>query len=149
VGFWTSNPDLHNPRLDNHIKELLVTSAQKNLPPLKGRIELFEGEKGVAPGVHVIPAPGHTPGHIAVVISPSKEQLLHLADSVLHPMHLEHPTWRNAFDLNQDDAATTRRRLFDRAAADNANVLAYHFPFPGIGRVIKSGNAWKWEALKT
>ena len=46
------------------------------------------------------------------------------------------------------DAATTRRRLFDRAAADNAIVLAYHFPFPGIGRVKKSANAWKWESLK-
>jgi glyoxylase-like metal-dependent hydrolase (beta-lactamase superfamily II) len=77
---------------------------------------LFEGEKEVVSGVNVIPAPGHTPGHVALVISSSKEQLLHLEDSVLHPMHLEHPAWRNAFDLNQDDAATTQRRLFDRAA---------------------------------
>jgi glyoxylase-like metal-dependent hydrolase (beta-lactamase superfamily II) len=109
---------------------------------------LFEGEKEVVPGVHVISAPGHTPGHVALVISSSKEQLLHLGDSVLHPMHLEHPAWRNAFDLNQDDAATTQRRLFDRAAPDNAIVLAYHFPFPGIGSVKKSANAWKWESLK-
>jgi glyoxylase-like metal-dependent hydrolase (beta-lactamase superfamily II) len=145
--FWTSNPDLHNLELDDGIKELLVITAQKNLLPLKGRIELLDGEKEVVPGVHVIPAPGHTPGHIALAISSSKAQLLHVADSVLHPMHLENPAWRNAFDLNQDDAATTRQRLLDRAVADNANVLAYHFPFPGIGRVIKSGNAWKWEAL--
>ena len=109
---------------------------------------MFEGEKEVVPGVHVIPAPGHTPGHVALVISSSKEQLLHLEDSVLHPMHLEHPAWRNAFDLNQDDAATTQRRLFDRAAPDNAIVLAYHFPFPGIGSVKTSANAWKWESLK-
>ena len=100
------------------------------------------------PGVHIIPAPGHTPGHIALVISSVNEELLHVADAVLHPMHLENPAWRNAFDLNQDDAATTRRRLFDRAAADNAIVLAYHFPFPGIGRVKKSANAWKWESLE-
>ena len=146
--FWTSNPDLDNSELDDQIKEFLVTSAQKNLPPLKGCIELFEGEKEVVPGVHVIPAPGHTPGHVALVISSTNEELLHVADAVLHPMHLEHPAWRNAFDLNQDDAATTRRRLLDRAAADNAIVLAYHFPFPGIGRVKKSANAWKWESLK-
>jgi glyoxylase-like metal-dependent hydrolase (beta-lactamase superfamily II) len=145
--FWTSDPDLHNLELADGIKELLVITAQKNLLPLKGRIELLDGEKEVVPGVHVIPAPGHTPGHIALAISSSKAQLLHVADSVLHPMHLENPAWRNAFDLNQDDAATTRQRLLDRAVADNANVLAYHFPFPGIGRVIKSGNAWKWEAL--
>jgi glyoxylase-like metal-dependent hydrolase (beta-lactamase superfamily II) len=146
--FWTSNPDLDNVGLDDQIKEFLVTSARKNLPSLKGCIELFEGEKEVAPGVHVIPAPGHTPGHIALVISSANEELLHVADAVLHRLHLEHPAWRNAFDLNQDDAATTRRRLFDRAAADNATVLAYHFPFPGIGRVKKTADAWKWESLK-
>ena len=89
---------------------------------------MFEGEKEVVPGLHVIPAPGHTPGHVALVISSSKEQLPHLE-------------WRKAFDMNQDDAATTQRRLFDRAAPDNAIVLAYHFPFPGIGSVKKSANA--------
>jgi glyoxylase-like metal-dependent hydrolase (beta-lactamase superfamily II) len=60
--FWTSNPDLHNLELDDGIKELLVITAQKNLLPLKGRIELLGGEMDVVPRVHVIPAPGHTPG---------------------------------------------------------------------------------------
>jgi hypothetical protein len=75
-------------------------------------------------------------------------QLLHFADSAMDPKHLENPAWRNAFDLDHDDAATTKRRLIDRAAADNANVLAYHFPFPSVGRVTKSGNAWKFVAAK-
>jgi glyoxylase-like metal-dependent hydrolase (beta-lactamase superfamily II) len=83
---------------------------------------------------------------MALVISSSKEQLLHMSDSVLHPMHMEHPAWRNVFDLSEDTAATTRRRLLDRAAAENASVLAYHFPFPGLGRVKNNGNAWRWEA---
>jgi hypothetical protein len=69
-----------------------------------------------------------------------------MADTVLHPMHLEHPAWRTIFDLNQDDAATTRRRLLDRAAADKLSVLAYHFPFPGLGHVTSTGSAWRWEA---
>ena len=143
--FWNSNPNLVNTGMDDHVKELLVTCAQKSLPPLKGRIELLEGEKEVVPGVYVIPAPGHTPGHMALVISASKAQLLHLADTVLHPMHLEYPTWRSVFDLHEENAATTRRRLLDRAAVENVNVLAYHFPFPSVGRVTKRGNAWRWE----
>jgi glyoxylase-like metal-dependent hydrolase (beta-lactamase superfamily II) len=145
--FWTSNPDLRSTGMDEHVKELLVNCALKNLPLLKPRMELLEAEKEIVPGVHAIPAPGHTPGHIALVISSAKEQLLHMADTVLHPMHLEHPAWRTVFDLNQDDAATTRRRLLDRAAADSMDVLAYHFPFPGLGHVTNRGNAWRWEAV--
>ena len=100
------------------MKELLVSCAMKNLPPLKARMEFVEGEKEIVPGVHTIPAPGHTPGHVALVISSGKGQLMHMSDTVLHPMHLEHPAWRTVFDLEQDDAASTRRRLLDRAAAD-------------------------------
>ena len=144
--FWTSNPDLHSTGMDDHVKELPVNCASKNLPPLKPRMELLEGEVEIVPGVHAIPASGHTPGHIALVISSAREQFLHIADTVLHSMHLEHPTCRTVFDLNQDDAATTRRRLLDRAAADNVSVLAYHSPFPGLGHVTNTGNAWRWEA---
>jgi glyoxylase-like metal-dependent hydrolase (beta-lactamase superfamily II) len=66
--FWTSDPDLRSTRMDDHVKDLLVMCARKNLPPLKGRVELLDGEKEIVPGVYAIPAPGHTPGHIAVVV---------------------------------------------------------------------------------
>jgi glyoxylase-like metal-dependent hydrolase (beta-lactamase superfamily II) len=143
--FWTSSPDLSASELDPTMKEFLITCAQKNLPPLKPQIELIEKEKEVVPGVVAIPAPGHTPGHIALVISSAAEQLLHLADSVLHPLHMKYPSWRNAFDLEEDEAADTRQKLLDRAAAEKANVLAYHFPFPGLGPVEKRGGGWSWE----
>jgi len=143
--FWTARPNLRGTGMDDHVKELLVNCALKNLPPLKPQMELLEAEKEIVPEIYAIPAPGHTPGHIALVISSAKEQLLHIADAVLHPMHLEYPAWRNVFDLNEGDAATTRRRLLDRAAADHTNVLAYHFPFPSLGRVMIHDNAWRWE----
>lgn len=143
--FWTARPNLQGTGMDVHMKELLLNCALKNLPPLKPQMELLNAEKEIAPGIHAIPAPGHTPGHIALVISSAREELLHIADSALHPIHLEHPAWRNVFDLSEDGAVMTRQRLLDRAAADNMNVLAYHFPFPGLGRVTSSGNAWRWE----
>ncbi len=144
--FWTGDPNLNSTGLNDHLKELLINCARANLPPLEERIELLDGEKEVVPGVCAIPAPGHTPGHLALVVSSSKAQLLHMADAVLHPMNLEYPAWRNVFDLNEDTAATTRRQLLDRAAADDAAVLAYHFPFPGLGHVRNNGTAWRWEA---
>jgi glyoxylase-like metal-dependent hydrolase (beta-lactamase superfamily II) len=144
--FWTDPTALHDSAMDDHMKQILLGTAQRNLPALKEHIDLVEGEKEIAPGVQVIPARGHTPGHVAVLISSEGEQLLHMSDAVLHPLHMENPGWRNVFDLEPETAVDTRRALLDRAAADKINVLAYHFPFPGMGRVESKGHAWKWQA---
>jgi glyoxylase-like metal-dependent hydrolase (beta-lactamase superfamily II) len=144
--FWNDLTVLHDSAMDSHMKQMLVSCAQKNLTPLKDHIVLVDGEQEIAPGIQTIPAPGHTPGHIALLISSSGAQLLHMSDAVLNPLHMEYPAWRSFFDLNPADAASTRQQLLDRAAADKVKVLAYHFPFPGVGRVESKGQAWKWAA---
>ena len=143
--FWTSKPDLRHTGLDEHVQHLLLSSAEKNLLPLKQHIQLLDGEKEIAPGVLAIPAPGHTPGHMALVISSGREQLLHIVDAVMQPLHLKYPAWRNVFDMEESVATKTRQKLLDRAAADQARVLAYHFPFPGLGQVTNTGSSWKWQ----
>ncbi len=145
--FWTKGPDLRASAMDAHIRELLVTCARANLPPLRDHIELIDREIEIVPGVSVIPAPGHTPGHIALAICSGTEHLLHLADAVLDPLYFEHPDWRTAFDLSQDQAFATRSALLDRAVADHALVFGFHFPFPGVGSVTRSGCRWLWHPI--
>ena len=65
--FWTS--EQAEKMLDEHIKEVLLTFARKNLPPIQGQLDLVDDETEITPGIHVIAAPGHTPGHMAVEIS--------------------------------------------------------------------------------
>lgn len=144
--FWADPSVLHDVAMDEHLKQLLVGCAQKNLPPLRTAIELLEGEKEIVPGVLAIPAPGHTPGHLGLMISSGTAQLLHMSDAVLHPLQLENPTWRTIVDLDPEQAERTRKRLLDRAYADASPALAYHFPFPGLGRVKSHGSAFRWEA---
>jgi glyoxylase-like metal-dependent hydrolase (beta-lactamase superfamily II) len=146
--FWTSEaPDLSAMQVPEELKTgLLVGAARRCLPPLRKQIELIEKESEVAPGLHALPAPGHTPGHIALAISSGKESVLHIADTVLHPIFMAQPTWRTTFDLAQEQAAGTRRHLLDRAAADKTKVMAYHFPFPTLGLVIsRPTGGWQWE----
>jgi glyoxylase-like metal-dependent hydrolase (beta-lactamase superfamily II) len=145
--FWTSeNIDLAGLNIPGEVKALLIDTARKSLPPIKAQTDLLEREMEIVPGVHAVFAPGHTPGHMALIISSGRMQLLALADVVLHPMHLEHPSWQTVFDFDQDSAAKTRRELLDRAAADQAKVMAYHFPFPSLGQVVSRGQGgWRWE----
>lgn len=95
-------------------------------------------------------APGHTPGHMAVVVSSGREELLYISDAALHPIHLEQPDWYPVYDLDPARAMLSKRQLFDRAAAKQSLVLAFHFyPFPSLGHVIKQGSGWQWEPVET
>ena len=145
--FWTSKQA--EEKLDEHVREVLLSVARKNLPPIQERLDLIEREREILPGIHAIAAPGHTPGHMALVISSEGEQLLCISDTVLHPIHLEQPEWCAAVDFAPDQVVATRRRILNRAAAEKALVLAFHFPFPGLGHIVQKGEAWQWQPIAT
>ena len=127
-----------------------VRFARRILEPLQDRTHLLEGEAPVVPGVRVIPAPGHTPGHIVVFLSSGDAQLLCIGDTVIHPLHLEHPDWHPIYDILPEDAAASKHQIFDRAAAGKALVMGQHFaPFPSLGTVVKKGAGWQWEPIQT
>jgi len=44
--------------------------------PTWKNFKLVEGEKEVAPGIHMVNAPGHTPGHSAFLLGSGKQQLM-------------------------------------------------------------------------
>ena len=144
--FWTSKRA--ELKLDEYSREVLLKFTHKNLPPIEGRLELVDHETEVVPGIRAIAAPGHTPGHMALAISSGGEQLLCVSDAVLHPIHCEHPEWCAAVDLAPEQVVSTRRRLLTEAVAGKALVLAFHFPFPGLGHVAEKGDAWQWQPIE-
>jgi glyoxylase-like metal-dependent hydrolase (beta-lactamase superfamily II) len=145
--FWTS--DEAEEKLDEHVREVLLGAVQKNLPPIQDRLELIECEREILPGIQAIAAPGHTPGQMALAISSRGEELLYISDTVLHPIHLEHPEWCAAVDFAPHQVSATRHRIFNRAAAEKALVLAFHFPFPGLGYITQKREGWEWQPIAT
>ncbi len=92
-----------------------------------------------------MPAPGHTPGQVAVQVAAGGAQLFYLADTALHELHLPHPDWLTSYDLDRHEGAATRRRLLDRAAAERALVHFFHSPFPDLGYVTPLPEAGGWH----
>ena len=82
---------------------------------------------------------------MALAVCSGGQQLLCVSDVVLHPIHLERPGWHAAVDFDPQQAEATRRRILTRAATEKALVLAFHFPFPGLGRVVQEGDEWRWQ----
>jgi glyoxylase-like metal-dependent hydrolase (beta-lactamase superfamily II) len=140
--FWTTASDTvqGNPML-----EFMVSFAQRHLLPVQSQIHLLEQEGEIVPGIHAIAAPGHTPGHMALMIRSGEQQLLHLADTVAHPVHIEHPDWFAVVDLLPEQAVATRRHLLRCAGTEHSLVSAFHMPFPGIGYVMQDDEGWRWQ----
>jgi glyoxylase-like metal-dependent hydrolase (beta-lactamase superfamily II) len=128
----------------------MVETARRNLEPLKERLTLVEDASEIVPGVRALATAGHTPGHIALSVASDGERLLHISDAVLYPLHLEHPEWTPVFDMLPEQASTSKRRIFDLAAEEDALVFAHHFPpFPSLGRVRKQEQGWRWQPIDT
>jgi glyoxylase-like metal-dependent hydrolase (beta-lactamase superfamily II) len=145
--FWTS--DRAERELTGHSKEILLNIARRNLLPINHRLRLIEPETEIVPGITALPAPGHTPGLMALAISSGNKRLLCFSDVVLHPVHLERIDWCSVFDIIPEAVAGTRRRLLEMASTEKDLVMAFHFPFPGLGHVVQEGKSWRWQPEKT
>ena len=144
--FWmASRADLGGMRLPADLKVGIGSTARTYLHALRFQVEPIDREAEIAPGVRVILAPGHTPGHLALLVSSEGQHLLDIADAAVHPLHLEQPEWENGFDLASAAAGRTRRDLLERAVAEGMRVMAFHFPFPSVGRVAaRPEGGWHW-----
>lgn len=135
--FWSAEIDPKSRPDVNHI--------QGKLSAIQDRIVLINQETELCPGIRVIPALGHTPGHTAVIIASGQETLLYLADTVWQPIHMGYPEYLSG--RQAEEANATARRLLEWAAQKGALVFGFHFPFPGLGHVVPEGTAWQWQPV--
>ncbi len=100
-----------------------------------------EGE--VAPGIRMLNAPGHTPGHTVFHLSSGSKELMISNDIAYVPaLAARNPGWHGVYDQDGPLAEATRRALLDRVIADKMMICGYHFPFPGAGTISKDGNGY-------
>ena len=112
-----------------------------------GVLDLVTGGATVAPGVTVLETFGHSPGHTSLVIEAGGQRLVVLGDAFVHPLQLAEPGHAMALDGDAEQATATRRRLLDLLTAEDVVVVGYHFPEPGLGRVVEEDGRLVWRPL--
>jgi len=111
------------------------------------RLRLVNAGDEVAPGVTVELSPGHTMGHAILHIDGGTQQMLMVADSLHNAdLHTAIPEQGFGFDTDPALAAQSRAKLFDRAATDNILIAGSHVHFPGFGRFVRAGEAYRYVA---
>ena len=112
-----------------------------------GLVELFEGERSVTREVTTWPTPGHTPGHMSILISSQGQRGLILGDVAHSPVQVHETEWCSRVDVDPEQTRVTRRSLMERLEGDGTLVASGHFPAPGFGKVVRAGGRRHWQPL--
>lgn len=114
----------------------------------RGLLDLLDHEAELAPGARAIETPGHTPGHMSLLVESAGERLVVTGDVLVSPFYVSEPERPFGSDLDRQHAIRTRLALVDRLEADGMRLASAHFPEPGFGTVVRlEGRRWFRAAL--
>ena len=99
---------------------------------------LIDGETEILPGIRGLPTPGHVPYHQSILLESGGEKACFVADLVPTAAHLPLP-WIMGYDLQPLVTLETRRRLYQRAEAEQWLLVFEHDPTIVAGRLGKDG----------
>lgn len=92
-------------------------------------------------------APGHTVGHMVFMITSEGKSACFIGDLTHHQVLLvERPRLEFAYDTDPKQSAATRVRILTMLAEKKIPLMAYHFPWPGMGHVSKQGEGFRYHA---
>jgi glyoxylase-like metal-dependent hydrolase (beta-lactamase superfamily II) len=115
--------------------------------PLEGRIEPIAPGDTFASNITILSTPGHTPGHISLLIDGDNERLYLLGDVLHGAMQVEEPEWSVVLDHDPALARQSRERLYPELVKPNTIAAANHFSNAVFGRIVEVNGQRRWSAL--
>jgi glyoxylase-like metal-dependent hydrolase (beta-lactamase superfamily II) len=145
--FWTDLDKL-NDKSERAPAPNAIIGARDSLLPYKDRLSFVESGKEAIPGVTAVATPGHTLGHTSYVIQSGGESFINLGDVCHHQALLfPNPQWEYKYDTDPKLAARSRQKVWEMAVADKLRLIGFHFPFPGVGNIVREGAGFRYVPL--
>lgn len=131
-----------------HWSTIADPAVTRCIRPLEaaGQLELVADDHTVLPGVKLLPTPGHTPGHVSVLVFDGGAGGVITGDAAHHPAEFEALGVSPGFDMDPVQSAASRLALVERVEAEGLVVMGGHFPAPTAGNIVRVGQnrAWRW-----
>ncbi|MCJ2034950.1 MBL fold metallo-hydrolase [Methylobacterium sp. J-068] len=119
-------------------------NARRVFDALARKVTPYAWEREVAPGLTAVGTPGHTPGHTSFLLASGDRSLFVQSDVTNVPvLFARHPGWHVMYDADPAQAEATRRRVYDRIAAERTLLQGFHYPFPGVGHLEKTPEGYR------
>lgn len=113
--------------------------------PILDRIETWEADCTLFPGVDVRLAPGHTPGSSVVVLSDGNERAMLLGDMVHCPLELADDDFNLLVDHDPELARSVREAYARELEGSEIPAAASHFPGLRFGRLLPGTGVRRWS----
>jgi glyoxylase-like metal-dependent hydrolase (beta-lactamase superfamily II) len=109
-----------------------------------GLADFIEAPYTICPEVELFPAPGHTPGHVGVLIRAGGQDVAITCDLMHHPIQLAEPDLPVNADVDKVQGAATRRAFCERFGDRKAFVIGMHFSEPTGGWIVRDEKNWRF-----
>jgi glyoxylase-like metal-dependent hydrolase (beta-lactamase superfamily II) len=110
-----------------------------------GLTQLVDMDHRVSPEIRLMPTPGHTPGHVSVVIESKGETAIITGDVMHHPCQMARPDWAPTFDVDRGKATEMRKKFLREFADKQVLVIGTHFAAPTAGHIVRDGETYRFE----
>jgi glyoxylase-like metal-dependent hydrolase (beta-lactamase superfamily II) len=108
------------------------------------RLRTYEWGKEVVPGITAVDTSGHSAGHTSHVVASGASKVYVQADVTHVPwLFVRNPGWHAFYDQDPAKAEATRRKVYDMLVAEKMLVQGFHYPFPALAHVEKSGSGYR------
>jgi glyoxylase-like metal-dependent hydrolase (beta-lactamase superfamily II) len=112
---------------------------ERSIRPLADRdmLDVTADDREIVTGVSVLHAPGHTPGHRAVLVQDGHRRLMITGDALHHPFQVTHSDWPSTHDTDPTLGVKTRTALLGMIRDEGLSACVPHFamPFGGVNSV--------------
>ena len=112
-----------------------------------GLVDVVSADADLGGGFRLVSTPGHTPGHVSLMIDCGGDGLVVSGDLLHHQFQLNDPSIAEVADWNVDMARATRAAFFDDCATRGAVVAGTHFPIEPVGRIEANAAAWRFRSM--
>lgn len=137
-----------------HWKHLRDTNGYHHMEHLKdaidpvveaGLVEYIDADFHLTDEVSLIPTPGHTPGHVSVLVESRGQSAVITGDLMHNPIQVAVPAIEARFDMDKGQGARTRVEFVERFNGTGTLVIGSHFSDPSAGHIVPDGATWKLE----
>ena len=104
-----------------------------------GLADLITPDYQLTKEVRLISTPGHSPGHMSVLIESGDARAIVTGDLMHHPCQIARPHWCSPFDFDQPRALATRKDFIEEHSGVPTLVIGTHFATPSAGYIVVDG----------
>ena len=134
--YWDTNedPTSYGNVMDDSVRPVIEA----------GLVDLVSTSETIAPGIRLESTPGHTPGHVSVLLESRGEEAVITGDCIHHPCQITRTDWCSSADYDKGQGRATREKFLERLVETNVLVIGTHFATPTAGHIrhYPEGGYW-------